>query len=71
DPRNGSWQTIGEFANEGKKTFTPPTMGEDLDMILVIDDASKNYPAPGVVENKGAEKGALGTRTLPNGAKLK
>ena len=29
----------------GKKTFTPPKEGTDW--VLVIDDASKNFQAPG------------------------
>ena len=48
DPRNGTFQEIGEFPNEGRRTFAPPTLGEDLDMVLVIDDASKNYPPAGI-----------------------
>ncbi len=47
DPRTGTATEIGEFANEGRRRFAPPTLGEQLDWILVIDDAAKNYPAPG------------------------
>ncbi|MBQ9812316.1 MAG: glycoside hydrolase family 140 protein [Thermoguttaceae bacterium] len=46
DPRVGSAKLIGEFKNEGRKTFEPPLPGEDVDWVLVIDDASKNYPTP-------------------------
>jgi hypothetical protein len=49
NPRDGSVQPIGEFSNVGKSTFTPPNPGELLDWVLVLDDASKNYPAPGAV----------------------
>lgn len=43
---------IGKFRNEGQKTFLSPTPGEQLDWILVIDDASKGYPKPGSKEYK-------------------
>ena len=41
-----------KFRNEGQKTFLSPTPGEQLDWILVIDDASKGYPKPGSKEYK-------------------
>ena len=47
NPRDGSAQSIGTFPNEGERTFTPPNPGEMVDWVLVLDDASKNYPAPG------------------------
>jgi hypothetical protein len=47
NPRDGSVQSIGEFSNVGDRTFTPPNPGELLDWVLVLDDASKNYPPPG------------------------
>jgi hypothetical protein len=71
DPRNGSYQSLGEFKNEGKKTFVPPTLGEDLDMVLVVDDASKNYPPPGAQKKESAGNRAPRTRTLRNGAVTK
>ncbi len=53
DPRTGLAYKIGEFENEGR--FSAPwnsrirkSMGGP-DWVIVIDDASKNYPAPGVV----------------------
>jgi hypothetical protein len=49
NPRDGSVQPIGEFSNVGERTFTPPNPGELLDWVLVLDDASKNYPLPGAV----------------------
>ncbi len=48
DPRNGQVTAIGTFASEGTREFTPPDLGEMIDWILVLDDAAKNYPAPGV-----------------------
>jgi hypothetical protein len=50
NPRNGEVRLIGEFANTGTRTFTPPDVGELLDWVLVLDDASKNYPEPGRVK---------------------
>ncbi len=47
NPRDGQSTAIGEFPNGGEKEFTPPIPGEMLDWVLVLDDASKNYPAPG------------------------
>ena len=47
NPRDGSATAIGEFANTGEREFTPPTPGEALDWVLVLDDAAKNFSAPG------------------------
>jgi len=47
NPRDGSAQLIGEFAKSAERTFTSPNPGEFLDWVLVIDDASRNFPAPG------------------------
>ena len=46
-PRNGHAMLIGEFPSTGARAFTPPDKGEMIDWVLVLDDASKNYPAPG------------------------
>jgi hypothetical protein len=47
NPRNGEATFIGKFQSEGAKDFITPSPGENLDWILVLDDASKKYPAPG------------------------
>jgi hypothetical protein len=47
NPRDGQSTAIGEFSNMGEKKFMPPNPGEMLDWVLVLDDAAKNYPAPG------------------------
>jgi hypothetical protein len=47
NPRNGEATVIGEFPNTGECQFTPPNPGELLDWVLVLDDAAKNFPAPG------------------------
>jgi hypothetical protein len=46
NPRNGTTFKIGVFANHGEQVFISPDKGEYLDWILVLDDASKQYPAP-------------------------
>jgi len=47
DPRTGTATSIGTFPNAGEREFTPPAKGEMLDWVLVLDDASRNYPPPG------------------------
>jgi hypothetical protein len=47
DPRNGQSTEIGTFEDKGERDFTPPDPGEMADWVLVLDDATKNYPAPG------------------------
>jgi hypothetical protein len=47
NPRNGKTELIGKYANTGTQSFLSPDPGENLDWILVLDDASKKYPAPG------------------------
>ena len=40
-------RAIGEFPNSGERAFLPPDAGEQLDWVLVLDDAARGYPAPG------------------------
>jgi hypothetical protein len=57
DPRNGTSRRIGEFSKTptAKETpwsgtflsFTPPSSGPGNDWVLVLDDAARNFPAPG------------------------
>jgi hypothetical protein len=47
NPRNGTAERIGEFSNTGTREFMPPNPGETIDWVLVLDDSSKSYPAPG------------------------
>lgn len=44
DPRDGQTTAAGEFATAGKQQFTPPGEG---DWVLVLDDASRPFAAPG------------------------
>ncbi len=49
NPRDGKAALIGEFPNSGEREFVSPTKGEDLDWVLVLDDAAKNYGEPGAI----------------------
>lgn len=46
NPRDGYAISIGDFENTGSKEFVPTSVGRGSDWLLVLDDASKNYPAP-------------------------
>jgi hypothetical protein len=43
-PSTGVATSIGSYANTGSRSFTPPSSG---DWVLVLDDASLGYAAPG------------------------
>ena len=45
NPDNGSAKSIGTFESSGTKTFTTPGNGKDW--VLVVDDASVGWSAPG------------------------
>jgi hypothetical protein len=47
NPRDGRATLIGEFPNTGEREFAPPSPGELLDWVLVLDDAAKGFHAPG------------------------
>ena len=47
NPRNGDATKIGELDNAGLREFIPPSSGVNNDWILVLDEQTKNYPAPG------------------------
>jgi hypothetical protein len=52
NPRDGKAQEIGVFANTGVRPFTPPgapAADGSNDWVLVVDDAAKEYSAPGTV----------------------
>ena len=47
-PRTGMVKYVGIFENRGTHTITMPTFeGDRQDWILLIDDASVNFPVPG------------------------
>jgi hypothetical protein len=37
---------LSEIARHGTREFTPPTLGEGQDWILVLNDASRNFQLP-------------------------
>ncbi len=47
DPRTGAARVIGTFKNDGDLEFQPPQNGELADWVLVLDDASRRFAAPG------------------------
>jgi hypothetical protein len=48
NPRNGEASPAGEYPTHGEQSFLPPNPGDGLDWVLVLDDASRGYPPPGV-----------------------
>ena len=49
NPRTGKADAAGEFDTAGKRDFTPPDAGEMIDWVLVLDDATRNFPPPGAM----------------------
>ena len=49
DPRHGTAQEIGTFDKKDRREFKPPVHGKGNDWVLVLDDASKGFPAPGAL----------------------
>ncbi len=62
NPRDGLATEIGTYPARGERLFTPPDRGEQLDWVLILDDASKNYPPPGQV--KDAPRADLSGRSV-------
>ena len=50
NPRTGTSAAIGTFENHGVWEFTCPSEGFGSDWVLLLDDASKDYPPPGAVK---------------------
>jgi hypothetical protein len=48
DPRKGESKLIETFPGKGIRKFTPPSGGRGNDWILVLDDTSKGFKAPGL-----------------------
>jgi hypothetical protein len=46
NPRTGEISAAGKYSSRSNLGFTPPTQGYGHDWVLIVDDASKNYPAP-------------------------
>jgi hypothetical protein len=49
DPRTGKAKRSGSFARTKTREFTPPSSGIGNDWVLVLDDATKKFPPPGLV----------------------
>jgi hypothetical protein len=49
DPRTGKAKRFGSFARTKAREFTPPSSGIGNDWVLVLDDAAKKFPPPGLV----------------------
>lgn len=47
DPHNGDSKLVGTLQGTGTRKFTPPSGGRGNDWILVLDDTSKGFNAPG------------------------
>ena len=47
DPRTGGAKQFDSFAKTDTREFATPSTGADNDWVLVLDDAARNYPAPG------------------------
>lgn len=48
EAKTGKCSFIGAFENKGVEVFTPPCSGRGYDWVLVLDDASRSFPEPGV-----------------------
>jgi Protein of unknown function (DUF4038)/Putative collagen-binding domain of a collagenase len=60
NPRDGSHIDLGAFPRSNLVDVTPPSKGEDLDWILVVDDAARDFRAPGAGEvSSTTQKGNL------------
>jgi hypothetical protein len=55
NPRDATTIDLGTFQNTGSRSFTPP---DGNDWVLVIDNASLNFPAPGTGTGGGTGTGA-------------
>jgi hypothetical protein len=52
DPRLGTSVHIEDFPKTETRAFTPPSSGRGNDWVLVLDDAARNFPAPGQSERR-------------------
>jgi hypothetical protein len=53
NPRTGTSSAAGEFDNSGSRPFTCPAEGFGADWVLVLDEASRNFPPPGQTASTG------------------
>lgn len=50
DPKTGSAKKLGLKSRAPVMSFTPPTLGNENDWVLVLDDPALQYPPPGEVK---------------------
>ena len=65
NPRTGGTSLIGEYANTGTRTFTA---ADSNDWVLVLDNASRGFPAPGIAGAPSNASPAAGITSPTNGA---
>jgi len=63
DPRNGEAKQSETFSRADTREFTPPTSGIGNDWVLVLDDAGKNFPAPGRTNSSSAAINLCGAQS--------
>lgn len=56
NPRDGQASLIGEFPNTGEREFVPPDKGENLDWVLVLDDAARKFAEPGKTASRSVQR---------------
>jgi hypothetical protein len=70
DPRTGTARAFGVVANKGERRFDPPgTPASGNDWVLVLDDESAGYAAPGVETSSSASVSASALAAAPTVAK--
>ncbi len=62
NPQTGAATASGTYVTRGSQAFTPP---DTNDWVLVLDDASQNYPAPGIGNLQATN--SLAIKRLGNG----
>jgi hypothetical protein len=55
DPRNGGHVDLGSFDKPRSVEVSPPSLGEDIDFVFVMDDAEQCFPPPGSGQPGGLE----------------
>jgi len=63
NPRDGASTDAGAFDNTGTHDFTCPSEGFGSDWVLVLDDAARKFPRPGVTSRTSASSPAPTDRT--------
>ncbi len=67
NPRNGQTILIGNYRTKGTQLFTPPSSGNENDWVLILDDSSKGYSAPGTIVDNSGDNTNTGTSNTGSG----